>query len=224
MTDLTPFIAATSYGAWAKPRGWRPPPHWIPAPAIMPDGYDVNRWAQEFASAAWAESGLPYGPSRVDLLEAQLALLYEGSYGRIPCHDMYMQIPDPQMVPLPAYIANLVAEGDREARLRMLSMADDPAAIEPPLVEEFTTDGMGTGLRVLRHFGLGDNADPPEDRADGTQGQLGVGLSYAWRSEQYKTDVRLFSNADDWGRLQCAIPDLDALARSLVWFPVVKEA
>jgi hypothetical protein len=171
-----------------------------------------------------AGSGLPRGPDRVDLLEAQLALLYEGTYGRIPCHDMYLQIPDPRLVPLPAYIANITAEGDREARLRMLSMADDPAAIEPPVVEEFTTEGMGTGLRVLRHFKLGDGADPPDDRAGGAEGQIGVGLSYAWRSEQYATDVRLFSNADDWGRLQRAIPDLDALARSLVWFPVVKEA
>lgn len=183
MTDLTPFIAATSYGAWAKPKGWKPPPRWIPAPAIMPDGYDQHRWAREFASAAWAESGLSYGPDQVARLEAQLALLYEGSYGRIPCHDMYIQIADPRLVPLPAYIANIAAEGDREARLRMLSMADDPDAIGPPVVEEFTTDGMGTGLRVLRHFKLGDNADPPDDRAAGTQGQIGVSLSYAWRSE-----------------------------------------
>jgi hypothetical protein len=59
MVDITPFIAATSYGAWAKPRGWRPPPRWIPAPAIMPEGYDVHRWpgpgcrAAQTGSTCW---------------------------------------------------------------------------------------------------------------------------------------------------------------------------
>lgn len=54
-------------------------------------------------------------------------------------------------------------------------------------------------LRVLRHF-TDESGNP--DPEDGTPPEIYAGLSYAWRSEQYETDLRLFTATPDLGRLQ----------------------
>jgi hypothetical protein len=47
-----------------------------------------------------------------------------------------------------------------------------------------------------------------------------VQLSYAWRSEVFETDLRLFTASPDLGRLQRAIPDIAELARHITTVPV----
>ena len=79
--------------------------------------------------------------------------------------------------------------------------------IEPPIIDDFTTAHLGQGLRVLRYW-HGDD-----------EGEVAAGLGYAWRSEQYETDLRLFTATGDLARLQQAIPDIDELARQITVVP-----
>lgn len=210
------FADLTSKKGWAKVDYNRK--LWIPCLAAMPDGYDTNRWAREFSAAWWSMSGLPHGGNELARLEAQLGYIRENTYGHLPCHLAFIHLPDPRLNPLPVYLAILAAGGDRSSRLRLLTRADDPAAVEPPIVEEFSTDRLGAGLRVLRHF-TGSPGVP--DMTDGQTPEIYGGLGYAWRSEEYETDLRLFTASPDLGRLQGAISDIDELARQISVIPVI---
>lgn len=117
------------------------------------------------------------------------------------------------MDPLPVYLAVLAAAGDKNSRLRDIAEASDPTVISPPVIEEFTTEKLGTGLKVLRHFPV----DP--DPAPGQEPEIAAGLSYAWRDEQHETDLRVFTATADLARLQTAMPDIDTLTRGITIVP-----
>lgn len=189
---------------------------WIPNAPALPDGYDTSRWARDFAAAWWSMSGLPHGNHEIARLETQLAYIRDNTYGHLPCHLGYIHLPDPRLNPLPVYLAILAARGPRAAQLRLLAGADDPAAVRPPIIEEFSSARLGSGLRVLRHC-TGEPGAP--DPAAGMPPEIYAGLSYAWRSERYETDLRLFTASADLGRLQQAIPDIDELARQISVIP-----
>jgi hypothetical protein len=145
-------------------------------------------------------SGLDHSPVDVERLSHMLAAIHEGIYGQIPCHLAFVHLPDPRLMPLVLYVGVWESDGDQEEQLRMLCLAGDTEAVEPPMVDEYATDSLGTGLRVMRYRHLDD-------------GSLYAGLSYAWRSEEYETDLLLFASAEDLGRLQRAIPDIEEFAR-----------
>jgi hypothetical protein len=212
MMDAAEFVAMTSKKGWATVAYKRT--LWIPCLVIFPEGVDEHQWARDFSAAWWSMSGLPHGTDDLARLEAQLFAIYEHTYedphGRVPCHQAFIHLPDPRMLPLPVFLAIFQTHDERNAQLRTLTMADDPAAARPPIVEDFTTDKLGTGLRVLRHF-----SDEP-GQADA---EIDAGLSYAWRSEEYETDLRLFTACPDLGRLQQAIPDIDELAQAITIVP-----
>jgi len=183
---------------------------WVPCPRGLPEGWDHERWAREFAAAWWGLSGLPYGETELEKLTTLLGYLYESTWGPgaiIPCHLAFIHLPDPRMLPLPVYLAILRSLNPKDEELRRLTRADDPAVIEPPIIDDFTTEHLGQGLRVLRYW-QGDDA-----------GEVAAGLGYAWRSEQYETDLRLFTATSDLARLQQAIPDIDELARQITVVP-----
>lgn len=215
MPEEPSFADLTSEKGWAKVDYKRS--LFIPCLAAMPPGYDTRRWAREFAAAWWAMSGLPHGENEVTRLETQLAYIRDNTYGHLPCHLAFLHLPDPRLDPLPVYLAILAASGERSARLRLLARADDPKVIRPPVIEQFRTDYLGEGLRVLRHFT--DSAGAAETVAGGEVEVYG-GLSYAWRSEAYETDLRLFTASPDLGRLSGAVPDIDELARQIRVVPV----
>jgi hypothetical protein len=183
---------------------------WVPCPLGLPEGWDHARWAREFAAAWWGLSGLAYGDTELEKLTTLLDYIYESTWGpgaTIPCHLAFIHLPDPRMLPLPVYLAILRSLNPKGEELRRLTRADDPAVIEPPIIEDFTTEHLGQGLRVLRYW-HGDD-----------EGEVAAGLGYAWRSEQYETDLRLFTASSDLARLQQAIPDIDELARQITVVP-----
>lgn len=208
--------AADAAGMRVSQKGWATVAYnrtlWIPNLPVLPDGYDIERWAREFAATWWSISGLPHGVNEIARLEAQLAYLGDNTYGQIACHEAFIHLPDPRMTPLPVYLAILEAGGERSERLRMLSAADDPNLVRRPIIEEFSTERLGAGLKVLRHF---TDAAGAADLAAGREPEVYGGLSYAWRSEEFQTDLRLFTAVPDLGRLQGAIPDIDELARQI---------
>ena len=119
-------------------------------------------------------------------------------------------MPTPLTDLLPVGIGLWESEGERDTRLRMLANADDPKATEPPIVEEFRTEHLGAGLSSLRYPHLDD-------------GSLFGALDYAFRSEEYETDIRFFSASDDLSRLQGAIPDIEELVRTTSLRPRTKR-
>jgi hypothetical protein len=129
----------------------------------------------------------------------------------------FIHLPDPRLEPLPVFLAILAARGERTAQLRALTLADAPNAVGEPVVEEFATERLGTGLRVLRHFT--EAGDVLGLLAQGETAEVNVGLSYAWRSEEHETDLRLFTATHDWGRLRAALGDIDELARQISVVP-----
>jgi hypothetical protein len=212
MTEPKNAADLTSQTGWAQVDYDRR--KWIPCLAAMPDGYDTARWAREFSAAWWAMSGLPHTQNDMARLEAQLAVIRDSTYGHILCHLAYIHLPDPRLNPLPVYLAILQASGERDTQLRTLTMVNDPKAVRSPIIEEFRTDRLGSGLRVMRYCA----EDTPEASISDTP-EIYAGLSYAWRSEQFQTDLRLYTACPDLGRLQQAIPDIDELARSITAIP-----
>jgi hypothetical protein len=176
---------------------------WIPCLPIFPDGYDLESWSAEFAQAWWEVRGLTYGGADVARLTEMLIEIQKNTYGHMPCHHAFIHLPDPRLMPLMLYVCVWELEGERDEQLRALTHADDAEAVEPPIVEEFSTDKLGGGLRTLRYVHLN------EDKT------LYAALNYAWRSEEHETDVRVWTSSEDLGRLQRAIPDIDDFARTI---------
>jgi hypothetical protein len=174
---------------------------WIPCPPAFPDGFDRDSWANLFAEQWWAASGRKHGRREVKALARTLIDIREYAYSHLEMHRGFIHLPDLALVPLLVSFGNWEAVGDREAQLRILTHADDPEAVQPPLVEEFGTEQLGPGLKVLSYT-----------RKDDT---VTGHLSYAWRSEEYATAVRMFTGSPDLGRLQRAVPDIEQLARGV---------
>lgn len=180
---------------------------WIPCPIRFPKGYDRESWAAKFAQLWWDKSGIAHDDDAgVARLTATLKAIHENIWGTVPCHQAYINLPDPLLMPLAVYVGIWEQDGEREVQLRTMTHADDTGAVEPPIVDEFTTPALGAGLRTLLY----------KQQANGG---LYAALCYAWRSEEYETDLRLWTACDDLGRLQRAIGDIDDFARAITVVP-----
>ncbi|MEU5771704.1 hypothetical protein ABZ819_00165 [Streptomyces venezuelae] len=160
-----------------------------------------KEWGRDLSAAWWGDSGLE--PSRKDLkiLAATLRSCAERFPLSHPGFDVYLHLPDPRLMPLPVYVASIEAEGDRDESLRALVTTDDPDLVEKPIVEDFTSDLLGTGLRSLRYTQL--------PRAESEGGTLVAGVRYAWRHEASACDVVVIVSAPDPRRVLGAMDDLD---------------
>ncbi len=152
----------------------------------------------------WEMSGLKFLRPHVDTLAAMLREIHARSYGHMPCNFIFIHLPDPRLIPLPVNYRIFRMDGEPEQTLRMLIHADDADAVEPPIIDEFTTDRLGRGLRTLRYL----------QHHDGDSESLFASLNYAFRSEEHETDLRVWAVSPDLGRLQLAQPDIDTLVRA----------
>ncbi|WP_328770956.1 hypothetical protein [Streptomyces sp. NBC_00286] len=157
-----------------------------------------KEWGRYMSEAWWGDS--EFEPSRKDLkgLATTLQACAERFPGSHPGFDVYLHLPDPRLMPLPVYVASVEADGDREETLRELVTTDDPDLVERPIVEDFTTEALGTGLRSLRY------AQTEEDRT------IIACVRYAWRSEEAGCDVLVIAAAPDPRRVLGAMDDIDA--------------
>ncbi len=176
---------------------------WIPCLPVFPEGEDRESWAAESAALWWKSSGLEHGKDEIDTLAGMLSAIHTDIYTAGHCHMAFIHLPDPRMMPLPVQLGIWAMQGPRDQQLRLLVHADEPTAVEKPIVEEFTTDHLGTGLRALQYRRGGDGS------------AIHGYLDYAWRSEEHETDLRLFTFFWGLDRLQRAIPDIDAFARAI---------
>ena len=205
MTEQGSLADLTSKKGWVKVGYDRN--IWIPCPPGFPPDMSQQEWASGFARLWWDASSLRHGQREVDGLERALVYLHDNIYGHQPCHLVLIHLPDVQLAPLPLCFGIWQAIGERDSQLRILVHADDPAAVQAPMVEEIRTESLGTGLRCMYH----------QREQEGT-GILAA-LDYAWRSEEYETDLRLFTSCPDLGRLQRAIPDIEELIRVITVVP-----
>jgi hypothetical protein len=173
---------------------------WIPCLPVFPKGHDLKSWSALYAEHWWEASGLEHGKRQVDALRRSLEYLHEFAYSQLPCHMAVIHLPSPGMVPLLVGFGVWEAEGDRVTQLRRLAHADEPDAMEPPIVEECFTEKLGRGLKSLCYL------RQPESVVSGA-------LNYAWRSEPLETAVRMFTSCPDLSRLQRAMPDIEALTQ-----------
>ncbi|MFG2682946.1 hypothetical protein [Streptomyces sp. NPDC048392] len=172
----------------------------------LPDAWETTpwkgpkQWARHMSEAWWGDSDLD--PTRKDIkgLAATLQACAEQFPGSHPGFDVYLHLPDPRLMPLPVYVGAFEADGDREETLRALVTTEDPYLVEKPVVEDFTTEPLGTGLRSLRY------TQTEEDRT------IVAGVRYAWRVEEAGCDVLVVVAAPDPRRVLGAMDDVDAFA------------
>jgi len=181
---------------------------WVPCMPGFPEGENRESWAAESAALWWNVSGVEHENDQVTTLASMLSAIHKDIYAAGHSHMAFIHLPDPRLLPLPVQLGIWAMQGDRDEQLRLLVNADDETAVEKPILEEFTTDRLGTGLRCLRYRRGGE---------DGSE--INGYLDYAWRSEQYETDLRLFTFSWGLDRLQRAIPDIDELARAISVVP-----
>ncbi|MFD6432712.1 hypothetical protein [Streptomyces venezuelae] len=184
-----------------------------------------KEWGRELSAVWWDDSGLE--PTRKDLklLAATLRSCAERFPLSHPGFDVYLHLPDPRLMPLPVYVASIEAEGDndgdrdrdrdrdRDESLRALVTTDDPALVEKPIVEDFTTESLGTGLRSLRYTQV--DAAEAESGAGANGDTLVAGVRYAWRHEATRCDVLVIVSAPDPRRVLGAMDDLDDFVRRI---------
>jgi hypothetical protein len=202
MTDDFTLGDLTSEKGWVRTnRDFR---MWIPCPPEFAEepGSDRDSWAMLMAEGWWEQSGLKYGPDAVGKLAFMLKTIQEHAYERIPCHQVWIYYRDMTEVPLPLHIGIWKMTGDRSAQLRALSGADDRDIVRPSSTTEFTTDLLGTGYRTIRH------------KADEAGRIIGF-LGFAFRSEEFETDVQALVGTPDLRQLQKASADIGDFVRGL---------
>ena len=188
-------------------------PQWVPLVA----DFTGSRWRdREHYAAQVAETQFALATDRgvvpkradIDRLRDVIVTAFD-TLESDRAHQNFLYVPaDPRLLPLPVFLAVWEVSGDREAALGHYSGADVPGAVEPPIVEEFSTGPLGGGRRVLRY----------DLAPDGSQA-LSATLTYAWRSEDYPSDIQLITSTPHLGQLFSALEDIDAFARCIVPTP-----
>jgi hypothetical protein len=181
------------------------PTVWVEMPSEWTDDTwpDYRDWAWDTAKAVWADSGIEPGEYGIDQLALAFAMLAESADPALSSLT-YLHVPEPTDIPLALGLKVFESTGERSAVLRVMTNADDPAAVERPIVDEFVTASLGTGLRTLRYLTLPEQPDA-----------LVGALNYAWRVDGINTDIRLWTACPDLSRLIGAIDDIDTLARRI---------
>ena len=180
---------------------------WIPCPRDFPAGMDTASWADKCARVWWDAEGPGDHEAQIAALARQLSDVHQTAYGpgMLPTHLGFIHLPRAEMIPLLVSFTVWEALGDRDQQLRLMTHA--ASGIEPPVFTPFRTDQLGEGIKVLYY-----QRTPERSTVIGC-------LAYAWRSEQYDTDLRILTICPNLGRLEAALPDLDDLARATRMVP-----
>ncbi|ROS50496.1 hypothetical protein [Frigoribacterium sp. PhB24] len=151
------------------------PETWVALPCSWPhDDHRAPRsWIRATVSSVAERSVVSTRASRSWLTEV-LSTLARWSPGD---ERRYLYLPDIATPPSLLRVQVGFSQGERGDALRALVLDSDVAAIEPPVVDEIETSGLGQGLRGVRYSVL-----------EGDDGLLAT-LVYAFRAEPY--DLRV---------------------------------
>jgi hypothetical protein len=175
---------------------------WLPCPRALPAGFDPGSWAADMSAGWWHISGLPYEQNTVDRLAAMLRVIHDEAYATVPCHQVWIYVRDPAVLPIPLRIGIWKMAGNRDERLLALSGAKDVLAAWPPLVAELKVGRLGAGVRAIRHVSADD-------------GSLRATLGYGLRAAEFETDIQVLATSADPAALVRAAPDLDDFIRGM---------
>jgi hypothetical protein len=117
---------------------------------------------------------------------------------------LYFYMGPPRYRPLPVMLGVWQMSGERDEQLRWLAGYETVDLVEPPVLEDFYTEHLGTGVKVWC-------VQKGEKRRKAVVGLLG----YSWRCEELETDLHLKTMCTDLGWLQAAMPGIEEFARAI---------
>jgi hypothetical protein len=169
---------------------------------------DPRVWADQMARDVLESFGMKPRRGELDYLSRALTVLAEGRLADdTPRAAHFIYIPRPEAIPhrVRAWIGHYP-----DATLRDWVLADDPEAIDPPILEEFLSPRLGKGLRAFRaRTYIPDPGEPAEP------GEIWAVLRYAFPVDGESTAVVVTAATTDPAHLLKAMPDIDDLARNL---------
>ncbi|WP_405647083.1 hypothetical protein [Streptomyces sp. NBC_00019] len=182
------------------------PPKWTIG-AVEPWEDDDKRapqdWASETAELWWDESDEDAGQGEIELLTSTLLACLERYPKMFPGFEILLYLPTPSSIPLPVFVTHFPSEGEKDYELRRVTLAEGEGAIEKPIVEDFTADSLGNGLRVLR-YSINDENNT-----------VISSLRYAWRNEEHGQDVVIITGSPAPAHVLTALDAIDELAHSV---------
>jgi hypothetical protein len=186
------------------------PSRWLELPPRWEreEWQDIGVWARECSQLFWQSYGQSPGESGIDFLADTLQRLALAFAPESFDTRAVLRMWEPLTMPLPIIATVKPAQGDRDEALRTLVRAEDPEAVEPPVVEPFRAELLGEGVRAVRYV---QQDDAPEVLA---------ALRYAWRDEEVGADVVLWTASDDTAQIIRAATDIEELTHRVsvaVW-------
>jgi hypothetical protein len=167
---------------------------------------DIHTWCREYAEDIWADRGLDPGANGVEFLGKTLARCAEALCPPHSEHWLFLHVDQPTDMPLPVCVAIGPATAPRDETLRALTMADDPDAVEPPVVKTCRSDRLGEGMTTFRYV---SQSDSPHVLAC---------VRYAWQVAEHDAEVVIWTATDDIARVIAASEDVENLSKSLAIF------
>lgn len=196
------------------------PAVWMDLPAVYPqDAPDAHSWAALMSSACWADSGLPHSEDDLRRLADVLTSLVT-NFGPDVVHPEHavdpgmeiwtlLHLPDPRVLPVPVRVMVFNGEVVRTEKIgvREMVQAEDPEAIDTPVVDNFEHPNLGTGLRAFRHRA----SEPGSGTADG----IFAVLKYAFPVPGHDDMVYVSLSWPDLARVAEARADIDVMVRTI---------
>jgi hypothetical protein len=164
---------------------------------------DIRSWCRQEAEDLWLDRELNPGPNGLAFVADTLERCAEAFCPVGSSHWLFLHIDHPTDLPLPVMAAIGPSTKPRDETLRELTLADDPQAVEPPVVKRFASPKLGEGLTVFRYV-------PQEDSR-----HLLACVRYAWQIPEHGADIVMWTATEDVARIMYAADDLERLARSV---------
>jgi hypothetical protein len=181
------------------------PVEWPLFPLMISDATEANaeQVAQQFGEMAERLGGMPRAESAKAMLEMRADL-----FAHWPGHYLYFHMGAPRRRPLPVMVGVWQPTGERDEQLRTLAGYETEDLTEPPVMDEFVSGHLGSGVRV--------RCVQKSPRRRGSPVGL---LGYAWRSAELETDLQIRTVCTDLGWLANETPAIDAFARAMRLVP-----
>lgn len=180
----------------------------LPPPATDAEHEQVIRPLTEtFAIIARKRGGLPEDKAVKGMLEIR-----EDLYKSWPGQYLYFYMGPPHFRPLPVMLGIWQIMQERDEQLKLLAGYNTTDLVEPPILEDFHTEHLGTGIKVWC-----------VQRQEKHRRKVVALLGYAFRNEELETDLHLKTMCTDLGWLQGAMPHIDEFVRAISIVPKQKK-
>jgi hypothetical protein len=126
---------------------------------------------------------------------------------------LYFYMGPPRFRPLPVMLGVWQMVQERDEQLKLLAGYNTVDLVEPPILEDFYTEHLGTGIKVWC-----------VQLQEKHRRRVVALLGYAFRNEVLETDLHLKTMCTDLGWLQGAMPHIDEFVRAISIVPKQQKA